>query len=325
MKRRHLVATWMAIVLALVVVACGDDTGTAQSGERPDGSGGTDGGSADGAFPVTVQTDAGSITIDARPEAIVSISPTGTEMLYAIGAGDQVVAVDDYSYFPPEAPVTDLSGFQPNLEAIASYEPDLVVLSNDPGDVVAGLGELGIAAIHLESGADLEEVYAQIEVLGAATGHVGDAAELVLQMQTDVDAIVAGLPDDLAGGTYFHELSPGLHSITSDTFIGEIYGLLGLTSIGDAVEGAGDSGGYPQLSAEFVIDADPDFVFLSDAQCCDQTPETVAARPGWDVLSAVAGDRVIVVDEDVASRWGPRIVAFLRDVADAATAPVSAS
>lgn len=324
MKRQHLVATGMAIVLTLLATACGDDdSSTAQSGDRPEESTTTDAG--DGSFPVTIQTDSGEVTIDARPEAIVSISPTGTEMLYAIGAGDRVIAVDQYSYYPPEAPVTDLSGFQPNLEAIASYDPDLVVLSNDPGDVVDGLAEIGIAAIHLDSAADLDEVYEQIERLGAATGQLGEATELVLQMQTDVDEIVAGLPDDLVGGTYYHELGPELHSITSDTFIGEIYQLLGLTSIGDAVEGAGASGGYPQLSAEFVVDADPDFIFLSDAQCCDQSPETVAARPGWDAMSAVTGDRVIVVDEDVASRWGPRIVDFLRDVAETVTDRVPTS
>lgn len=324
MRTRQLIATWMAIVLTLVAAACGDDGGgaVAQSGDRPettttDGSG--EDGSDEAAFPVTVETDSGPVTIDARPEAIVSISPTGTEMLFAIGAGDQVVAVDEYSYFPPEAPVTDLSGFQPNVEAIAGYEPDLVVLSTDPGDVVDGLTQLGIPALHLDGAADLDEAYTQIERLGAATGHVGEAAELVATMQSEVDEIVAGLPDDLAGGTYYHELGPELYSITSNTFIGEIYRLLGLTSIGDAVEDASESGGYPQLNAEFVIAADPDFIFLSDAQCCGQSPETVAARPGWDVLSAVRDDRVIIVDEDVASRWGPRIVDFLRDVADAVT------
>ncbi len=324
MRTRQLIATWMAIVLTLVAAACGDDGGdaVAQSGDRPETTttdGSSEDGSDDAAFPVTVETDSGPVTIDARPEAIVSISPTGTEMLFAIGAGDQVIAVDEYSYFPPEAPVTDLSGFQPNVEAIAGYEPDLVVLSTDPGDVVDGLTQLGIPALHLDGAADLDEAYTQIERLGAATGHVGEAAELVATMQSEVDEIVAGLPDDLAGGTYYHELGPELYSITSSTFIGEIYRLLGLNSIGDAVEDASESGGYPQLNAEFVIAADPDFIFLSDAQCCGQSPETVAARPGWDVLSAVRDDRVIIVDEDVASRWGPRIVDFLRDVADAVT------
>lgn len=316
MKSWHRIVTAMAIVFTLLAAGCGDDDGSsADSGDQPDDA--TD---ADGAFPVTVQTDSGEITIEERPVSIVSVSPTGTEMLYAIGAGDQVVAVDQYSYYPEGTPVTDLSGYQPNVEAIAGYDPDLVVLSNDPGDVVDGLAKLGIPAIHLDSAADLDGTYAQIEVLGAATGHVGDAAELVAQMQTDVDEIVASLPDDLPEGTYYHELGPEYYSITSDTFIGEMYRLLGLTSIGDAVEGAADSGGYPQLNSEFIVSEDPDFIFLADAQCCDQSPETIAARPGWNTMSAVVNDRVIIVDEDIASRWGPRIVDFLREVADAVSA-----
>lgn len=330
MKKRHLVATTMAIVFGLVAGACGDDdASTVQSGDRPDGTETTaadDSATGDeGAFPVTVSADNGEVTIEARPEAIVSVSPTGTEMLFAIGAGDQVVAVDEYSYYPEEAPVTDLSGFQPNVEAIAGYEPDLVVLSNDPGDVVDGLDLLGIPAIVLDGAADLDAAYSQIELLGAATGHVGDAAELVGQMQAEIDEIVDGLPEDLVEGTYYHELGPEYYSITSDTFIGEVYALLGLRSIGDAADGAASSGGYPQLSAEFIVDADPDYIFLADAECCDQSPETVAARPGWGTMSAVTGDRVVVVDEDIASRWGPRIVDFLRQVAEevAERTPVS--
>lgn len=317
MKKRHLVATTMAIVFGLVAGACGDDDEpTVQSGDRPEDTAPTGSDDTDeGAFPVTVAAGNGEVTIEARPEAIVSLSPTGTEMLFAIDAGDQVVAVDEYSYFPEEAPVTDLSGNSPNVESIAGYEPDLVVLSGDPGDVADALGQLDIPVVVLEAATTLDDTYTQIEVLGAATGHVGDAAELVGQMQADIDEIVAGLPEDLDERTYFHELDPTLYSITSDTFIGEVYGLLGLVSIGDAADGAAESD-YPQLSEEFVVASDPDFVFLADAQCCDQTPETVAARPGWDTMTAVQQGNVVVVDEDVASRWGPRIVDFLRDVAE---------
>ena len=117
--------------------------------------------------------------------------------------------------------------------------------------------------------------------------------------------------------TYFHELDTALYTVTSDTFIGQIYGLLGLESIADEAAGAADAGGYPQLSEEFIVDADPDVIFLADAQCCDQSPATVAARPGWENLTAVTSGNVVVVDEDVASRWGPRTVDFLREVAEA--------
>lgn len=314
----------LALVLALFAAACGnDDTDTAQSGDRPDADGttqpddSTEHDGEAGTFPVTVEDDNGPVTIDARPERIVSLAGSHTEILFAIDAGDQVVAVDEYSYYPPEAPVTELSGFTPNVEAIAEYDPDLVLMSYDPGDTADALDLLGIPTLFLDAPADFDGVWSQIEVIGAATGNVGPAAELVGSMQSEIDGIVADLPDHAEGLTYFHELDETFFSITSDTFIGQVYGLLGLVSIADAADPDGTTGGYPQLSEEFIIETDPDLIFLADADCCGQSPETVAARPGWDSLSAVAGDRVFEVDEDIASRWGPRIVDYLRDVADA--------
>jgi iron complex transport system substrate-binding protein len=306
----------VACALGLLAAACGDDGDdpVVESGERPE----TTTTAAPGdetSFPVTISADNGEITITEQPEAIVSLSPTGTEMLFAIDAGDQVVAVDEYSTYPDDAPVTDLSGYRPNVEAIAGYEPDLVVLSEDREDVVAGLGALDIPVVVLGSAATLDDTYTQIETLGAATGHVGDAAEVVGQMQTDIDQIVAEAPDVDGGLTYYHELTEDLYSITSDTFIGEVYGLLGLSSIADEADGASESG-YPQLSPEFVVAADPDVIFLADAGAGGVTPADVAARPGWSEMSAVANERIIVVDEDLASRWGPRIVDFLDAVAD---------
>ena len=324
--RRHLIATTMAVVLTLFAAACGDDGDgpVVQSGDSPETT--TTGPTDDeaGAFPVTVAGDAGEVTLAERPEAIVSLSPTGTEMLFAIGAGDQVVAVDEHSYFPPEAPVTDLSGFQPNIEAIAAYEPDLVLISYDPGDVIDALGELDVPVLLLDAALDLDGTYTQLEVLGAATGNVGGAAEVVASMQAELDEIVANLPEVDEPLTYFHELDDMLYTVTSDTFIGQMYERLGLVSIADEVEGAAESGGYPQLSAEFVVDADPDIIFLADAECCGQSRETVAARPGWDQISAVRAGNVVVVDGDVASRWGPRTVDLLREVADHVTAAVPA-
>ncbi len=268
-------------------------------------------------YPVTIEAGNGAVTLEAQPTKIVSISPTSTEILFAIGAGDQVVAVDDYSNFPAEAPVTDLSGFQPNVEAILGFEPDLVILSFDPGDVVAGLGAAGVPAIVHDSAVTLEDSYTQIEQLAAVTGHVGSAAELVLQMQTDFDAIVASLPDEAAGLTYYHELDTTYFSATSTTFIGQLYSLLGLENIADAADPDGESFGFPQLSAEFIVEANPDLIFLADTKCCEATAESVAARDGWDQISAVQNAGVVELDDDVASRWGPRLTEYLRLIAAA--------
>ncbi len=323
---RSPIRTRLAAVLAalcVVLAACGDDddsvasSGEGATSEETTEAAETPSDDEESSFPVTVTVAGTDTTIEAEPEAIVSLSPTATEMLFAIGAGDQVVAVDDFSNFPEEAPVTDLSGFDPNLEAIIGYEPDLVILSGDRNDVVAGLAAVEVPTIVLDSALAIDDTYTQIEVLGAATGHVGDAAEVVAGMQSDIEDLAAQVAEREGPLTYYHELDDTYFSVTSDTFIGEIYALAGLENIADTAEGAADAGGYPQLSAEFIIDADPDLIFLADTKCCGQDAGTVAARPGWADLTAVQQDGVVELDDDIASRWGPRIVDFLQVIVDA--------
>ena len=304
----------MAFALALSLAACGSyggpdpvatgDTGGSPSEEAP-------------AFPVTVGGTNGSVTIQRQPERIVSLSPTATEDLFAIGAGDQVIAVDDQSDFPAVAPTTELSGFEPNVEAIAGYEPDLVVFATEPGDLGASLEALGITALQLDAAPTLAVAFDQIEQLGLATGHAPEAETLVADLQAAVDELVAGA-DPSSGLSFYFELDDTFYSVTSKTFVGQLFELLGLRNIADAA-GEG-SGGYPQLSAEYIIEADPDLIFLADTECCGQTPETVAERPGWDGIAAVADGGVVPLDEDVAQRWGPRVVDLLEEIAAAAEA-----
>lgn len=243
------------------------------------------------------------------PRAIISLSPTTTEMLYAVGAGEQVVAVDERSDFPAGAPVTELSGYTPNLEAILGYQPDLVVTTDDTGGIVAGLERSGVEVLLLPAARTLDDTYTQLERVGAATGQLGGAAELVARMRGEIGEIVASVPQRQTPLTYFHELDDTLYTVTDDTYIGEVYSLLGMTSIATG----GD--GYPQLSEELVLEADPDLILLADGQCCGMTPEVVAQRAGWGELTAVREGRVRVIDEDLSSRWGPRVVDFLREVA----------
>lgn len=247
---------------------------------------------------------------DEIPQRIISLNPTATEMLFAIGAGDQVVAVDEFSYFPEEAPVTDLSGYDPNFEAIAGYEPDLVI-TESPLD---GLAAVDIPNHVVAAVTTLDEIYAQIEQLGAMTGHLPEATELVLQMQTDIDAVLAEVPEREVPLTYFHELDNTLYSVTSTTFIGYVYSLFGLENIADPADADGAAFGYPQLNEEFIISADPDVIFLADTRCCAQDVDTVAARPGWDQIAAVQNGNVVELNDDIVSRWGPRIVEYIEIV-----------
>lgn len=304
---RLVVAAATFLSLALITAACGTDAAAPEPPPTP----------ADAGFPVTVDAYGVPVTITARPERIVSLSPASTEGLFALGAGPQVVAVDEYSDFPAEAPTTTLSGFTPNLEAIVAFEPDLVVVSYDPGDLVAGLQAAGITVLVLPAAVTFDDVYTQLEILGVITGNVGGAAELVASLQTRVAAVVATLPALERPLTYFHELDDTLYTVTSSTFVGAVYALLGLDNIADAADPEGASFGYPQLSAEFLLDADPDLVFLADTRCCATSAETFAQRPGFSALRAVQDGNVIELDDDVASRWGPRIVDLLEQAADA--------
>ncbi len=293
--------------LAVIVTACSsaDDAGSDAGGSTP---------TVDGTFPVTVGSGDRAVTVEERPDAIVSLAPTTTEMLFAVGAGDQVVAVDDQSDHPPQAPVTDLSGYTPNVEAILGYEPDLVVATDDNGDVVAGLAKAGVPTLLLPAPETLDDIYTQIEQVGAATGHIGDSVELATSMRTDIEQILAGVPQRDEPLTYYHELDDTYYSIADDTFLGYLYGLVGFRSIATGPDA------YPQLSAEYILESDPDAIFLADGQCCGVTPETVAARAGWGELTAVREGRIHVLDEDIASRWGPRVVDLLRDLAATAAA-----
>ncbi len=302
-----------AITPLVLLAACGSDDGSATSTAT---STATSPGPAEAAaFPVTVEAINGSVTVESEPERIVSLSPTATETLFAVGAGDQVVAVDEQSNHPEEAPTTDLSGFEPNVEAIAEYEPDLVFAEgNAPDDLTDGLDRLGIPVVLQAAAADVEEAYQQIEDIGAATGHADAAGELVADMRDRIEKVVADLPDG-PPLSVFHELGPDLYTASSDTFIGQVYAELGLVNVADEpAEEAGTP--YPQVSAEYLVSADPDIVILADNKCCGVTPEQAAERPGWEDLTAVQNGTVIVVDEDVASRWGPRIPDLYDEIAD---------
>ena len=273
-------------VLCLISVSCSSDSSNEQ-----------------------VSVSGGSESVEVA-ERIISLSPTATEILFAIGAGEQVVAVDDQSNFPSNAPVTDLSGYTPNVEAIAAYDPDLVVTSYDPGDLVDGLNVLGIKPLIQSAAMTLEDTYSQIIELGDLTGHSKEAEKLNKEIQSSVSSVTPSGN----GLTYYHEVDNTLYSTTSKTFLGQLYDLLGLVNIADPADE--DGFGWPQLSSEFIVDTDPDLIFLADADL-GESPQTVSSRPGWSSMQAVTEGRIIVLDTDIASRWGPRVVDFLEQVESA--------
>lgn len=293
----------LALALVAVTAACGDD------------------GLSDRAAKVAATTTSSSTTTTVnlpvgQPSRIVSLSPTATETLFAIGAGPQVVAVDSFSTYPLEAPITDLSAYEPNVEAIASYDPDLVITEGSNQDLLDQLNVLGIATMAAPAPKSLDGAFEQMERLGAVTGNIAEAAQLVMDLQAQVDSIKALVPRGEGKLRYYYELDPTYYSASSKTFIGAVLGLLGMDNIADSADNS-KAAGYPQLTPEFIIDADPDVILLADTKCCQTTPESVIARAGWGDIRAVAEGHIIALDDDVASRWGPRIVDLMRQVAEA--------
>ena len=284
------------------------DTAGTREGEEPAGDG----------FSVTIESDGGTWTLDSVPQRIVSLSPAATEVLFAIGAGPQVVAVDNWSTYPPEAPATDLSGFDPNIEAIASYEPDLVVIANDTGDLVAGLVALDIPVLVSATPFDISGGYGAVAALGAVTGHVTEAREVIETMRSDMAAALANAPD--VAIRVYHELDSTYYAVSSNSFIGAVYAALGAANIADEADTEGY--GYPQLTEEYIIEADPQLIVIT-AQTA-YTADDVAARAGWESVSAVRNGRVLVVNADIASRWGPRLPQFVAAIAEALAAIAAA-
>src|SRR5919201_85538 len=174
-------------------------------------------------FPVTVTAANGKVTLRHKPQRIVSLSSTATEDLFAVGAGRQVVAVDQFSDYPKRAPRPKLSAVTPNVEAIAGYRPDLVVVSSDTNNVVRALGKLHVPVLVNPPAKSLPGAYAQVRQLGVATGHRAAAAKLAAKLRKRVAALVASVPTRTKGLSVYHELSPDHFSATSSTFIGSIY------------------------------------------------------------------------------------------------------
>jgi iron complex transport system substrate-binding protein len=293
------------LALTLAIAGCGnnkDETATMSSQNTS-------------TYPITLTSGNHTTTVDAKPIRIVSLSPTATEDLFAINAGLQVIAVDSQSTYPTNAPKTDLSGFTPNAEAVLNYKPDLVVVQMDANGLVDALTKANVDVLVQPSAMNLDDVYKQIADLGAATDHNNEAQTLNSDMKTKIANEVKTVGDRAKGKAYYHEVDSTYYSSTSSTFIGQIYSLFGLTNIADSAAQGGNQ--YPQLSSEYIVQKNPDYIFLADSKCCAQDTKSVASRPGWSTLNAVTKNHVVALDDDVASRWGPRVTDLVTTIGDA--------
>ncbi len=256
------------------------------------------------------------ITLTAVPQRIVSLAPSNTEILFAIGAGDQVVGRDQLSDFPEEAQaVTDIGSTYGDLntELIVSLNPDLVLAAevNTP-EQVQQLEDLGLTVYYLKNPLTLEEMYGNLEIVAQLTGHEEEAAALIESLQARVAAVDGKIAPLSSRPGVFYELDatdPAKpFTAGKGTFIDQLIERAGGFNI------ASDLEDYPQMSLEQVVAADPAFIILGDARY-GVTPESIAQRPGWENLSAVKNGQVFPFNDDLVSRPGPRLVDALEEFA----------
>jgi len=259
------------------------------------------------------------------PQCVVSLSPTATETLFAIGAGHQVQAVDKDSDYPTKGlPSKRIDSLNPSVEAVIgicattsthpSAKPDLVVISYDANEIKEKLTAAGVKVVEQEPPTTVAGALAQIRALGALTGHVASADALASSIKGTIAKDIASVPSHKGKTlTAYYELDPTFYSLTSSTFVGSLLKSLGVVNIADAESTTADAG-YPQLSSEYIVSADPKIIFLADTLCCKASEVTLAKRTGFSRIAAVKDHEVIGLNDDVASRWGPRLSLLMNEL-----------
>ena len=239
------------------------------------------------------------------PKRIISLSPSITEILFEIGSGNQVIAVDNLSNYPNETPITDISAYDPNVEAISLLNPDLVILSYNIKNLKAALKKIGIETIYLPAPLNFEDILDQIDYLGLQTGNEDKAKKLISKMKNRMKTLQKLRENEKATKIY-HEIDPNYYSPSKFSFIGDIYQKLNYKNVANKADIS--NLGYPKLSPELIISENPDLIVLPGKD--NKYVEKVKLRPGWSYIEAVKKNNFLLTNNDIASRWGPRILNF---------------
>ena len=239
------------------------------------------------------------------PKRIISLSPSITEILFEIGSGNQVIAVDNLSNYPNEAPISDISAYDPNVEAISLLNPDLVILSYNIKNLKVALKKIGIETIYLPAPLNFEDILDQIDYLGLQTGNEDKAKKLISKMKNRMKTLQKLRENEKATKIY-HEIDPNYYSPSKFSFIGDIYQKLNYKNVADKADIS--NLGYPKLSPELIISENPDLIVLPGKD--NKYVEKVKLRPGWSYIEAVKKNNFLLTNNDIASRWGPRILNF---------------
>ncbi len=257
------------------------------------------------------------ITLETTPQRIVSLAPSNTEILFAIGAGSQVVGRDEFSDYPAEAASIESIGGsfgEYNIEAIVALKPDLVLAAeiNTP-ELVKQLEDLGLTVFYLKNPTTLEEMYVNLDVVGQLSGH--DVTELINSLEARVNAVDEKITPISARPTVFYEID-ATDAAKPYSYGPGTFGDLLIQRAGGAnlVTLAGITDAYPQVSLEQIVLANPSVIILGDSMW-GVTPESVLARAGWDALDAVKNNQIFAFDDNLVSRPGPRLVDGLEQLA----------
>lgn len=240
-----------------------------------------------------------------NPKRIISLSPSITEILFEIGSGNQVIAVDNLSNYPNETPISDISAYDPNVEAISLLNPDLVILSYNIKNLKTALKKIGIETIYLPAPLNFEDILDQIDYLGQKTGNEDKAKKLISKMKSKMKTLQK-LRENEPATKIYHELDPNYYSPSKFSFIGDIYQKLNYKNVANKADIT--NLGYPKLSPELIISENPDLIILPGKD--NKYVENVKSRPGWNYIKAVKKNNFLLTNNDIASRWGPRILNF---------------
>lgn len=315
MKRRRLITVVLAVTLLAAIAACGARPTPTPLAPAPRATGVPPTARASAAtFPVSLTDFAGrKVTINKVPAKIVSIAPSATEILFALGVGSKVVGVTDADSYPPEvAKIAKVGGYPLNYEVIASLSPDLVVgASLTTADDISKLEALKLTVLTVDA-RNVQEVANSILALGQAVGAGSQAQQIAGAMTTRLSDLDAKLKGAATKPRVFFELDNTLYTVGPGSFIDDL-----ITRAGGANIASDAKSPYPQLNLESLVNKDPEVIILSDF-AYGETADKVAGRPGWAKVSAVTNKRIVEIkDPDLVSRPGPRILDGLELVAQA--------
>ncbi len=308
MKPRTLVPILLALVAGLAI-ACGDSVPAAST---PEATAAASAPTPPATFPITASDQEGKpLTLAKQPRAIISFSPGVTEILFAIGAGPQVIAADQFSDYPAEAKALKqrVKYTSPDVESALSLNPDLVIMSRAQRTSVERFRSAGLPVFYTPEADSLDAIMEDVRMWGHLTGHAAEADQVANGMRARIEAVKVKVAPVAEGPRAFYELSDSLFSAGDKTFIGSILTLLKAKNVA-----SGAATDFPQLTAEAVISRDPQVIFLADASSAGQSLETLRKRPGWTSISAVKDGKVYPVDPNTGNRPGPRIVLALEEI-----------